>query len=81
MKITYDPKGDSMYIYLTEKPVDKTVEVSTRLFVDLDKEENLRGLEVLFVSKALKNTDFSHLEMQLPKIGRLALDLPVPAQG
>ena len=68
-----------MYIYLTEKPVDKTVEVSTRLFVDLDKEENLRGLEVLFVSKALKNTDFSHLEMQLPKIGRLALDLPVLA--
>ncbi|MBU0568767.1 DUF2283 domain-containing protein, partial [bacterium] len=30
MKITYDPKGDSMYIYLTEKPVNKTVEVSTR---------------------------------------------------
>jgi uncharacterized protein YuzE len=79
VKITYDSKGDSMYIYLTEKPIDKTLEVSTRLFVDLDKEENLRGFEVLFVSEALKDTDFSHFEMQFPKIGSLSLSLPVPA--
>ncbi|MBU0568757.1 DUF2283 domain-containing protein [bacterium] len=79
MKITYDSEGDSMYIYLTEKPVERTVEISSRLFVDLDKEENLRGFEILFISKALKDTDFSHLEMQLPMVGRVALDLPIPA--
>ncbi len=76
MKITHDPEGDSMYFLLTDKPVEKTVEISSRLFVDLDKDNNLRGLEVLFVSKALKDTDFSNLDIQLPKIGKFSLILP-----
>jgi uncharacterized protein YuzE len=76
MRITHDPAADAMYIYLTEKPVDNTVRVSSRVLVDLDAEGNLRGIEVLFVSKALADTDFSHIHLELPRIGEVDLHLP-----
>lgn len=77
MKVTYDSDADAMYIYLNEREVDRTVRVSDRVFVDLDDEGNLRGVEMLFVSKALADTDFSHVHLQLPKVGEIDLRLPV----
>lgn len=79
MKITYDEEADAMYIYLSEREVAKTVRPSSRVIVDLDGEENLRGIEILFVSEALADTDFSHLHLQLPKVGEIDLQLPVTA--
>ena len=76
MKITYDSDADAMYIYLNEREVARTVQVSDRVLVDLDDEGNLRGVEVLFVSKALADTDFSHVHLQLPKVGEIDLRLP-----
>lgn len=76
MRIAYDEVADAMYIYLTEKAVDRTVRVSSRVMVDLDAEGNLRGVEILFVSKALADTDFSHLHLQLPHVGEVDLRLP-----
>lgn len=81
MRISYDEKADAMYIYWTEKPVDKTAEISNRVKVDLDNEDNLRGIEILFVSKALKDTDFLNLEFQLPKIGKVSIELPAPQEA
>jgi uncharacterized protein YuzE len=77
MKVTYDSDADAMYIYLNEREVDRTVQVSDRVLVDLDDEGNLRGVEVLFVSKTLADTDFSHVHLQLPKVGEIDLRLPV----
>jgi uncharacterized protein YuzE len=77
MKVTYDSDADAMYIYLNEREVARTVQVSDRVLVDLDDEGNLRGVEVLFVSKALADTDFSHVHLQLPKVGEIDLRLPV----
>lgn len=79
MRITYDEEADAMYIYLSEREVAKTVRVSNRVMVDLDSEDNLRGVEILFASKALASTDFSHLHLQLPKVGEIELRLPTPA--
>ena len=76
MKITYDSDADAMCIYLNEREVARTVRVSDRVFVDLNDEGNLRGVEVLFVSKALADTDFSHVHLQLPKMGEIDLRLP-----
>lgn len=67
-----------MYIYFTEKRVESTVRVSSRVAVDLDEAGNLRGIEVLFVSKALAETDFSHVHLELPNVGEVDLRLPVP---
>ena len=75
MKVTYDSDADAMYIYLNEREVARTVQVSDRVLVDLDDEGNLRGVEILFVSKALADTDFSHVHLQLPKVGEIDLRL------
>lgn len=79
MQITYDKDADAMYIYLSERDVAKTVRVSNRVIVDLDTDDNLRG-EVLFVSKMFADADFSHIHLQLPKVGEIDLQLPAPAQ-
>jgi len=68
-----------MYIYFSEKSVDKTVRVSGRVMVDLDSEENVRGIEVLFVSKAFAGTDFSNIHLELPRVGEIDLHLPIVA--
>ena len=79
MRITYDAEADAMYIYFSEKPVDRTVRASGRVMVDLDSEENVRGIEVLFVSKAFAGTDFSNIHLELPRVGEIDLHLPIAA--
>jgi len=79
MRITYDSEADAMYIYFSEKPVDKTVRASSRVMVDLDSEENVRGIEVLCVSKAFAGTDFSNIHLELPRVGEIDLHLPIAA--
>ncbi|MGQ9630046.1 MAG: DUF2283 domain-containing protein [bacterium] len=78
MKITYDDEADA---YLTAKEVDKTVEVSDRVFVDLDRDGNLRGIEILFVSEVLESADFSNIDLQLPFVGEVNLKLPAVSKG
>jgi uncharacterized protein YuzE len=80
MRVTYDQDADAMYIYLSEKDVAKTVRVSSRVIVDLDADGNLRGVEVLFASKAFAASDFSHIHLQLPRVGEVDLQLPSPAR-
>lgn len=47
MKITYDEQADAMYIYFSELPVASTKKVAEGVFVDLDSEGVIRGLEIL----------------------------------
>ncbi|MEE9583946.1 MAG: DUF2283 domain-containing protein [Candidatus Brocadiales bacterium] len=47
MKITYDEQADAMYIYFSESPVATTKKVGEGVFVDLDSDGVIRGLEVL----------------------------------
>jgi len=80
MRTTYDAEADAMYIYFTDESVHRTVRVSSRVLVDLDADDNLRGVEILFVSKALANTDFSNIHLELPQIGAVDLRLPASAR-
>ena len=79
MRIIHDEKADAMYVYFSDREVDKTVRVSSRVLVDLDAEGNIRGLEILFASRALAEADLSHIFLQLPKVGEISIQLPVPA--
>jgi len=47
MKIEYDREVDAVYIYLQQKEVVKTIELSDAVKVDLDEKGNLIGIEVL----------------------------------
>ena len=69
MRIKYDKRADAMYIYIRKGKIAKTVKVNSRLFVDVDKKNNLLGIEILGVSQ------------QIPKkeIGKISTEMPVYA--
>lgn len=51
MKIEFDPVADAMYIQLAEGEVEKTEEIKPGMVLDYDKQGNVLGIEVLYVSK------------------------------
>lgn len=55
MKITYDPKADAMYILLQPDStiVSETRGVTEDVLIDLDEDENIIGLEILFASRQI----------------------------
>jgi len=69
MRIKYDKMADAMYIYMKKSKVAKTIKVNSRLLVDVDKNNDLVGIEMLGVSK------------QIPKaqIGKVSTEMPVYA--
>ncbi len=76
MRITYDKETDSLYIYFSKKKVKKTVEVSDRVFVDLDSKGTIRGIEMLFVSKTIFPEAIKEIVLHSSKAGDLVLKLP-----
>ncbi len=52
MKVSYDPKSDAMYIYLSGKKSTRTEEVGENMLVDYAGKE-LIGIEVLEASKRI----------------------------
>lgn len=52
MKVSYDPKSDAMYIYLSGKKSTRTEEVGENMLVDYAGKE-LIGIEVLDASKRI----------------------------
>ncbi len=53
MKITYDTNSDAMYIYIVDREVFKTKKIDDNTIVDLDKEGNVIGIEVLFIKERM----------------------------
>jgi uncharacterized protein YuzE len=61
MKIEYDRQIDAVYIYLQEKEVSKTIELSDVVKVDLDGEGNLIGIEVLDATQRYSLADIFNI--------------------
>jgi uncharacterized protein YuzE len=54
MRLTYDPAADAMYLYLAERSpgtpeVARTEEVTPGVMLDLDVEDRVIGIEILWV--------------------------------
>lgn len=61
MKIEYDREVDAVYIYLQQKQVVKTIELSDVVKVDLDEEDNLIGIEVLDATQRYSLADIFNI--------------------
>ena len=55
MKIRYDPEADAMYIKLRSGKITKTKEIDENIYIDLDKNKQVIGIEILSVKE--KNPD------------------------
>ena len=51
MKIKYDSDADAMYITFRESKVDHTKEIDKNTIVDFDKNNQVIGIEILFVKE------------------------------
>ncbi len=65
MKIEYDPDADAMYITLLDKEFHHNKKLDKYIIADYDKENNLLGIEILFVKETnpdlLKNVQLNFL--------------------
>lgn len=50
MKITYDPEADAMYVYIARQEISHTIPVNDSLLVDVDRDGNAVGIEILEAS-------------------------------
>lgn len=64
MKVTYDPKSDAMYIYLSPKKSTRTEEAGENMLVDYAGTE-LVSIELLDASKRISK---DNLQNYLPKV-------------
>ncbi len=66
MNIKYDPKADSVYIYLTDKKtsVAETKELSDEIFVDYDKEGRPLGIEIIGVKDRVPSKTIKFFKTQ-----------------
>ena len=55
MKIRYDPEADALYIKFREANVDHTTELDENTMVDYDKDDQVIGIEILFVKERNPN--------------------------
>ena len=51
MKVTYDEQVDAVYCYLSDREAARTIQVSRHVLLDLDSDENLRGISILDASR------------------------------
>ncbi|KKR79887.1 MAG: hypothetical protein UU24_C0001G0046 [Candidatus Nomurabacteria bacterium GW2011_GWA2_40_9] len=71
MKISYDKEADALNIVLKTGQVDKTVEISSEIFLDLDKKGNPLYLEIIGASEKTGKKDFGKIT-----IGKKLISLP-----
>jgi uncharacterized protein YuzE len=67
MEITFDKQADAMYIYLQKKKVFETKEITDDTLVDLDRDGNVIGIELLSASKRIPVEKLSDIKITAPK--------------
>ena len=55
MKIRYDKDADAMYIKIRDGKIDRTKKIDDNTLLDVDKDGNLLGIELLFVKERNPN--------------------------
>jgi len=71
MKISYDKEADALNIVLKTGPVDRTVELSPLIFLDLDKKGDPLYLEILGASERVGKKNLGKI-----MIGKKLVGLP-----
>lgn len=64
MEITYDKEADAMYIKFREGSFAKNKKIDDYTIIDLDKDDNILGIELLFVSKKIPLESLSQINVK-----------------
>ena len=64
MDISYDKDADAMYIEFRKGDFAKNKKIDDFTIIDLDKDENIIGIELLDVSKRIPKESLSHVNVR-----------------
>ncbi len=64
MRVTYDEDADAMYIKLTDEKFSKNKIVDKNTILNLDKNGNVIGVELLFVKKHMPKNFLSKVVVE-----------------
>ena len=64
MKIEYDREIDAVYIYLQQKEVTKTLEITEGVNIDLDEKGKLIGIEIIDATRRYSLSDIFNLSTE-----------------
>ena len=67
MKVIYDEDADAMYIKLTNEKFSKAKIIDKNTILNIDKDGNVIGIELLFVSKHLPKNFLSQVVVETVK--------------
>ncbi len=66
MKITYDKEADAIYIEFQDGEFAKNKTIDDFTIIDLDKNGNILGIELLEVSKRIPVNSLSQVDVKFP---------------
>jgi uncharacterized protein YuzE len=64
MEISYDKNADAMYIELRKGEFAKNKKIDDFTIIDLDKDENILGIELLDASKRIPKESLSQVNVR-----------------
>jgi uncharacterized protein YuzE len=64
MEITYDKEADAMYIEFRSGDFAKNKKIDDFTIIDLDKDGNILGIELLEVSKRIPHKSLSEINVK-----------------
>ncbi len=70
MEISFDSKADAMYIEFRKGDFAKNKKIDDFTIIDLDKEGNILGIELLDISKRIPKESLKEVHVKIPQIAR-----------
>ena len=64
MKLTTDKEADALYLRLDDSSIVETEEVSPGIILDFNEDNEVVGVEVLYLSKRSKKLNLSDLQFE-----------------
>ena len=64
MKLTIDSSADALYLRLDTSPIVESEEVSPGVVLDYNKDNEVVGVEMLYLSRRSPNPDLSDLQLE-----------------
>ncbi|MBU4070395.1 MAG: DUF2283 domain-containing protein [Nanoarchaeota archaeon] len=64
MKITFDKEADAVYIEFSSGEFASNKKIDDNTIIDLDKDGNILGIEILSVSKRMPNDFLSNVTIK-----------------
>jgi len=64
MKITFDKEADALYIEFSNAEFDSNKKIDDETIIDLDKQGNIIGIELLSVSKRIPKDFLSDVSVK-----------------